>query len=86
MVKLNMWSDESSEGKLPIKKKRKLNIVILKQQRILCILCRCYSSINSDIDKYILTMLCVKSSVSYRFDRQKRLGEAGINNEANCLC
>lgn len=34
-----MWSDESSEGKLPIKKKRKLNTVILKQQRILCILC-----------------------------------------------
>lgn len=39
MVELTVWSDDSSEGKLPIKKKRKLNIVILKQQRILCILC-----------------------------------------------
>lgn len=90
-MKLDVRSKESSDGKLPVKKKRKLHIVISKQQRIKSR--RFYPSIVSGFDKYILTALCVKSSVreilvTAIFDCRKGcplLGEIDISNEVNYL-
>lgn len=90
-MKWDVRSKESSDGKLTVIKKRKLHIVILKQQRIKSR--RFYSSVVNGFDKYILTTLWVKSSVreilvTTIFDCHKGcplLEGIDIRNEVNYL-